>query len=153
MHKVLIQVERLRACRLQLNAIIVEYYEKTVASEGVPPVDMAWELFSELEDKEGFILITARDTLTGIIVGFVTYYVGPHPHHKTVVFATCGTLAVKLSERGKGIAHQLLDAAEPLLRMHHVKYISHGYRSVYNADPIFTKHGYKLAELQFVKEL
>jgi GNAT superfamily N-acetyltransferase len=148
-----IQVERLRGCIRQLNAIIVEYYEKTVASEGVPPVDMAWELFTELEDKDGFILITARDPYDGQIKGFVTYYVGPHPHHKTVVFATCGTLAVKLSERGKGIATQLLKAAEQLLRMYNVKYISHGYRSVYNTEPIFTKHGYKLAELQFVKEL
>jgi GNAT superfamily N-acetyltransferase len=148
-----IQVERLRGCINQLNAIIVEYYAKTAASEGVPPVDMAWELFTELEDRDGFILITARDPFNGIIKGFVTYYVGPHPHHKTVTFATCGTLAVKVSERSKGIASQLLKAAEPLLKMHHVKYISHGYRTVYNKEPIFSKHGYKLAEYQFVKEL
>lgn len=148
-----IQVERLRDCVNQLNAIIVEYYVETEADQGVPPLEMDWELYSGLEDNNKAIFITARDEYDGRILGFVSYYINTHPHHKTTVFATCGTLAVKLSERSKGIAHKLLDAAEPLLKMYGVKMISHGYRTVYNKQPIFSKHGYKLVEYQFMKEI
>jgi GNAT superfamily N-acetyltransferase len=153
MHKVLIQVEKIRSCVRQLNDLMVEYYEKTEAKEGVPPTDMDWEQATDLESQDKFILITARDALTGIIVGYVTYYVGTSPAYKTVVYATCGTLAVKVDQRGKGIATQLMAAAEPLLKMYHVKYISHGFRTVYKTEPLFPKLGYRLAELQFIKEL
>lgn len=153
MHKVLIQVERIRSCLNQLKDIVPEYYEKTVAKEHVPPIDRDWEQSIDLEAQDKLILITARDALDGRICGYVTYYIGPHPAYKTVVFATCGTLAVKLDQRGKGIATQLLKAAEPLVKQYHAKYISHGFRTVYKTEPIFPKLGYRLAELQFVKEL
>lgn len=146
-----IQTERLRGCVNQLNAIIVEYYAETEAKEGVPPLDMDWELYTSMEEHDKFILITARDEHDGRIVGFVTYYLGFHPHYKTVMFATCGTLAVKINHRGEGIAGKLLTAAVPLLKLHDVKYITHGHRSVYDVEPIFTKHGFKLTELQFTK--
>jgi GNAT superfamily N-acetyltransferase len=98
------------------------------------------------------ILITARDD-DNKLVAFVTYYITTNPNHKTIVMASCGTLATRLDQRGKGIASKLLRSAEPILRMYDVKQITHGYRSVYDVEPIFTKHGYKAVEVQYMKEL
>ena len=146
-----IQVEPLKKVSHLLNAIIVEYYEKTDAQGNMPPLAMNWDEAAKLEAKDMFIVITNRDH--DKLTGFVTYYIGPHPHHKNTIFASCGTLAVKVEHRGKGIAGRLLKAAEPLLKMYDVKMIIHGYRTLYKTKPIFKAHGYELTELQYMKAI
>jgi len=146
-----IQVEPLKKCSHLLNAIVVEYYEKTIAHEFMPPLDMDWDQMAKLEAQDKFVVVTYRDH--DKLHGFVTYFINLHPFHKTTIFASCGTLAVKLEHRGKGIAKKLLHAAEPLLKMYDVKMIIHGYRTLYNVEPIFPKHGYTLTEMQYMKAI
>jgi GNAT superfamily N-acetyltransferase len=148
-----IQVEKFRNCIKQMNDIILEYYAKTVGGDGMPPIDMAWETFTELEANDRMILITARDETNHKLIAFVTYYLLFNQNHKTIPMAACGTLATRLDYRGQGIASKLLHTAEALLRMYDVKQIVHGHRSVYDVEPIFTKHGYKVTEVMYMKEL
>ena len=148
-----IQVEKFRNCMKQMNEIIEEYFAKTVGGDGMPPLDMAWEVFTELEASDKMILITARNESDNKLLAFVTYYLLFNQNHKTIPMAACGTLATRLDYRGQGIAGKLLHTAEAVLRMYDVKQIVHGHRSVYDVEPVFTKHGYKAIEVMYMKEL
>jgi GNAT superfamily N-acetyltransferase len=132
-----------------MDAILAEYFAATAAKVGIPALDMDWDFYAEAAQQGKFILITARENEE--LVGFVTYYVNNHPHHKTVMYAACDILAVKMAHRGKGIGTQLVKAAEPLLKMFYVKRIVHASRTVYDVEPLFPKLGYSLVERSYMK--
>ena len=126
-----------------------EYWDNTVANQDAPPLDYDWEFYLAAEEAGKYVLITAREG--DEIIGYVDYYVATHPHHKTVVFAACNTLATKVGHRGKGIGSKLVKAAESFLKLYNVKRIVHGYRTVYETEPLFPKLGFKLIEQLYVK--
>ena len=132
-----------------MMAIMEEYYEKTNASTGVPKLDFDWDYYMGLWLQDSLVLITARED--DELIGFSMYIVRFHPQYKTVLFATCNTLAVKLGHRGKGVATRLVKASESFLRLHNVKYMLHGFRAVYDAEPLFTKLGFELSEQYYMK--
>lgn len=134
-----------------MSAILLDYFKQTVAKEGIPPLDMDWDFYIESAKQDKFVLITARENEE--LVGFVTYYVNNHPHHKTVMFACCDILAVKLGHRGKGIGTKLVTAAEPLLKMFYVKRVVHASRTVYDVEPLFPKLGFTLVEHNYMKAI
>lgn len=135
-----------------LNTLIKEYFAKTVASEDCLPLDMDWDFYINLETKGQLTLITARDNNKALL-GFAMYLVGPHPQHKGKVVATCNTLATRLDKRKQGIGTSLVKAAEAYFKHIGASAIFHGYRTVYNANPLFTKMGFKLVEHFYMKVL
>lgn len=134
-----------------MNAIMVEYFANTVGHKDTPPLDYDWPFYLQAEADGKYVLITAREN--DELIGYVDYYVNTHPHHKTVMFASCNTLATKLGHRGKGVGTKLVKAAEPLLQLYNVDCIVHGYRTVYDTEPLFPKLGFKLIEQIYVKVL
>lgn len=132
-----------------MDAIMHEYYEKTVARAGVPPLDFDWEAYIKIEAENKLVLIVARDAEE--LMGFAMYYVALHPQYKTTVYGICNTLAVKLKYRGQGVATKLVRAAEPYLKLYNVKYMVHGFRAVYDVEPLFQKLGFELAEKMYQK--
>lgn len=126
-----------------------DYYATTEASRGVPPLDFDWDHYMLLWVNDKLTLITARENEE--LIGFVMYIVTFHPQYKSVLFATCNTLAVAPAHRGKGVATKLVKAAEPYLKMQGVKYVMHGARAVYSAEPLFPKLGFELHERYYSK--
>lgn len=126
-----------------------DYYAATEASRGVPPLDFDWDFYMQLWVNDNLTLITARENED--LLGFVMYIVMFHPQYKTVLFATCNTLAVKPERRGMGIASKLVRAAEPFLKMQGVKRVLHGARAVYDVEPLFPKLGFELHERYYSK--
>jgi GNAT superfamily N-acetyltransferase len=136
-----------------MQAIVVDYYEKTEAGKGVPTFDVDWEYYLNMEVTNKLVLITARDEANDELIGFDMYLIAPHPHHKTVMFAFCDTLAVKLGHRHKGVGKKLVQAAESYLKLFYVKRVVHGFRAVYDAKPLFPSIGYTLLDSNYVKVL
>ena len=134
-----------------MDDLIHEYYEKTEAKFGVPPLNFDWDFYLNAEAMNKFVLIVARDAEE--FMGFVTYYVSLHPQYKTTMYAVCNTLAVKLKYRGQGVASKLVKAAEPYLKLYNVKYMVHGFRTVYDVEPLFQKLGFELSEKMYQKVL
>jgi GNAT superfamily N-acetyltransferase len=132
-----------------MMAIMEEYYEKTSASKGVPKLDFDWDFYMGLWLTDSLVLITARENEE--LIGFSMYIVKFHPQYKTTLFATCNTLAVKLGYRGRGVATKLVKASESYLKMCNVKYMIHGFRAVYDAEPLFKKLGFELSEQFYQK--
>lgn len=147
-----IEQEHVMEVYQEMDELLHDYFEKTIAKEGLPILNMDWRAYIELQRREHLILTTARDT-RGRLLGFVMYYIYPHLHHKGFICAACDILAVRVEHRGRGIAQTLMEASEPLLKEHKVRYITHQFRVCYDTAPLFPKMGYKLIEQGYLKEL
>jgi predicted N-acetyltransferase YhbS len=55
--------------------------------------------------------------------------------------------------RGLGIAGNLMQVAEPILRERGVNLITHSFCVCYDEQPLFPKFGYALTEQAYMKEL
>lgn len=137
--------------RLQMDALLKDYFARTVASEGIPPLDMDWERYAELQHHNKLILVTAREDMK--LVGFVMYFIIDHLHHKGLRMGICDILAVHVDHRGKRIGRLLVQAGIELLKARDVKAVIHNSRTVYDVDPLFPKLGFELVEHSYMKRL
>jgi GNAT superfamily N-acetyltransferase len=146
-----LQIEPIVQVYPQLDALLQDYFMRTIASEGLPPLRMNWLAYSNLCQSGNLILMTARENHT--LLGFVMYHIYPHLHHIGVINAACDILAVGVDHRGKGIGRKLMAEAEPVLRARGVRFITHQHRTDYDVEPLFPKLGYRLIEQGYLKEL
>lgn len=141
----------------QMDDIIEDYYknDKKTRTGMMPDIDINWQRLLDIERGGASLCVGAldEDMVDDQLVGFAIYFMATHHHHRTVMMATCDTLAVALRYRSQGIGRQLVLAAEPLLRDKGVKLVAHGHRVCYEREPIFPQLGFVLEELIYVKEL
>ena len=135
-----------------MDTLLQEYFAKTVAKEGLPPLRMNWPAYITLNKRNEMLLFVARG-VDDELLGFIMYLVHPHLHHIGVTCAACDIIAVRLDMRGSGIAHKMMKEAEPVLRKAGVRYVTHMFRTVYDVEPLFPKLGYKLIEHGYMKEI
>jgi GNAT superfamily N-acetyltransferase len=137
----------------QLDGLLQDYFARTKAKEGLPPLHMQWRTYIELEKAGSLMVLTARDDKCELL-GFVMYHIYQHLHHTGVINAACDILAVRLDQRNKGIGRALVENAEPLLRSRGAQFVTHQFRTCYEEEePLFPKLGYKLIEQGYLKEL
>jgi GNAT superfamily N-acetyltransferase len=134
-----------------MDVLLHDYWQRSEASEDVPPLNMNWRAYMQLNDQFALKLFTAR---THMLVGFVMYHVHEHLHHIGTTNAACDILAVHIDARGKGVARKMMEFAEPKLREVGVTHVTHQFRTCYNnTKPLFPKLGYKLIEYGYLKDL
>jgi len=143
------QVESLVECYMECDALMHDYYEKTNAHEGVPPLAFNWPHYLALDHQHMLLLVTARNGSQ--LAGFVLYIIAPHPQYKPTIWAVCNTLAVSPSFRSMGVARSLMATAEPMLRDRKCERVLHGFRHIYNTEPLFPKLGYEPFETMYSK--
>lgn len=135
----------------EIDALLRDMYQHTVASSGIPQYDFDWPRYEQV-DKSGMLLLcTIR--YDGLLAGFVMYLVVKHPHHRTVDSAECDAIAINHTVRGHGIGHMLYEFAERQLRDRGVQFVTHRYRVCYGVEPVFPKWGFHLEEHVYKKEL
>lgn len=144
--------EPLSGCYTEVGELIRAYYADTNAQDGIPPLEMDWRFFLQLEESERLTLFTARTDCK--VIGVAMYMVVPHPQHGGMPTAICNTLAVATKQRRKGIASKLVEAAlEHFRTATDVKMITHGFRTIYDTEPLFPKLGFTLAEKTYIRIL
>jgi len=147
-----IRRERLVECLAEVDALIKDYYERTEeAPRGQPPLEMDWQVYANIEKAGNLTIYTAR--MGNVLVGFAMYLTGYHAQHKGMKFALCNTLAVDPDFRGQGIGTKLVKHAETDFRMSGVGMMIHGFRMVYNTEPLFPKLGFTEIERMYMKVL
>src|SRR5215471_5386034 len=132
-----IKREKLAANMHELDLLLHDYFERTIAQQGQPKLDMDWSSLGKLETSGHVVLMAARQE--DKLVGFALYFLHMHTHHRGVLFALCDILAVNPDHRGQGVATELVLRAERLLRSMGVEYIIHNYRCIYDVEPLFPK--------------
>lgn len=135
----------------QANAILREMYETTVASSDIPNYAFDWERYKQVQQAGMLLLTTAR--FENMLVGFALYLVVDHPHHNGTRSAECDAIAISVALRGNQIGRSLIDFSTDYLRGMNVKFVTHRYRTCYNAEPIFPKLGFRLIEHVYMKDL
>lgn len=136
----------------EMDALLHDYFARTIAKDGLPKLDMNWPAYIMLNNDRHLLLFTARDAGSSLL-GFVMYHIVPHLHHIGIVNAACDIMAVGVDYRGRGIAHRMMEHAEPVLRTAGVHFITHQFRTCYDTEPLFPSLGYRLIEKGYLKEL
>lgn len=146
-----IKRERLDRCLHEVAPLLLDYWKRTNAQEGQPPLNVNWVGFQSLEDAGKLILFTAR--IEEKLVGYDLYMLYAHIKYVPTMWAMCDTLAVNPDYRGRGIGTELVKYAEKRLKHMGVDYIVHGYRTDYNVTPLFEKLGFTNTERVYMKVL
>lgn len=136
----------------EVHALISRYYPVTAASDGQPPFNYRWEVYTFLESGDQTLTVTARDE-DGTLCGFVMYLFMEHPHHRGLRVAQCDGIAVDMTKRGQGIGRMLYTVAESVLIELGINRVTHHHHLAYNTTPLFPKLGFTLSEQVYVKEL
>ncbi len=137
---------------MDLDALIRDYFARTKAQDGIPPLRMNWKFYTDLESASRLVIFTARDD-TDALLGFAMYILGNHPQHAGMPYAMCNTLAVDVSHRNQGIGTLLVEAALAYFKDTDIKMVMHGYRTIYDTEPLFPKLGFDLMEHIYMKVL
>ena len=152
---VVITADTIQASSAEIEDLVAEYNLHTRdAAKDQPPFDWDWETFTRLEQLGRTLLITARTGDDRYLIGYSLYLLSHHPHHRSWRLAMNDGIAVRHDYRGRGLGSAMMIVGEQLLREMHVHRIIHMFRMVYeDATPIFPRHGYKLFELAWAKDL
>lgn len=137
--------------KAEMEAVLADQYENTVASDGIPPYQFNWPSYDVLQQQGNLLVVTARQH--GGIAGFLLYIVCEAPHHKGMLVAECDGITTARLSRGQGIASRMLDYALPVLRQMGVDRVIHKYRHVYDTVPLFVIHGFRAEETVYTKRL
>jgi GNAT superfamily N-acetyltransferase len=140
-----------REFTMQADALLREMYAHSVASSDIPPYDFDWRKYRSVQDAGMLMLATAR--YEEMLVGFALYLIVDHPHHIGTRSAECDAIAINMGLRGNGIGQQLIDYALDQLRAIDTKFVTHRFRTCYDAEPIFPKLGFRLIEHVYMKDL
>lgn len=135
----------------QADAILREMYDTTVASTNIPKYAFDWKRYWQVQQAGMLMLTTAR--YEGMLIGFAIYLIVDHPHHHGTKSAECDAIAISVTLRGNQIGRSLIDFSMDYLRGIGVKFVTHRYRTCYNAEPIFPKLGFRLIEHVYMKDL
>jgi ribosomal protein S18 acetylase RimI-like enzyme len=146
----------------EVEAVVRDYFARTVASEDTPPLDFNWDSFLALQENDNILLVTARPPVptpapnadNRPMAGFALYVVCRHPHHDMLV-AACDMIGVSPDYRGRGVASKLIRHAESTLAAAGISQIAHNHRhaTYENTQPIFPKLGFRHAETVYVKDI
>jgi GNAT superfamily N-acetyltransferase len=134
-----------------MDTLVHEYFRDTIAKENLPPLDINWDTYVDLERNNHTLVVGAWDH--DELVGFVMYIVMEAPHHRRINLALCDILAVLPAYRGRHVGRILVASAEHLLRDRGVHYVHHQYRVEYGVTPLFEKLGFEVIERTYRKEL
>jgi GNAT superfamily N-acetyltransferase len=144
--------EELPGAVIELDALIRDYFARTKAQDGIPPLRMNWKFYTDLEAAGRLAIFTSRME-NGQLIGFAMYILGHHPQHAGMPYAMCNTLAVDVSHRNQGIGTLLVEAALAYFKGTDIKMVMHGYRTIYDTEPLFPKLGFDLMEHIYMKVL
>lgn len=142
--------EYLRDGHEEFDAMMHDYYTRTIAHQDVPDLGFNWPLYKSFENTGKLVLYSARDQE---LCGFAMYIIGQHPKYPSMFLASCDTLAVLPEARGQGLGKRLVEYASDGLRVLGCTHMSHNYRMIYDTVPLFEKIGFTLYEKVYMKEL
>lgn len=134
-----------------MDELVHDYYAHTQAADNVPPLDIDWLTYLQLEIGEQILAVGAFENER--MVGFVMYVISKNLHHKQITIASCDILGVRHTHRNQRVGRHLMAAAELRMRDLNVHYITHQFRVDYEVEPLFGKLGYELLERTYRKRI
>lgn len=133
-------------------AIFEDYYARSKAGEGMPPLKFKWVVYFNLQNIGLLRVYTARED--GKLLGVNFYVCMDHLHHDDFKVADCVGLSVHLDARGKSVGRKLVDFASEKLKAEGVHAQVHKAKTLYEDKPLFERlPGFTLIEKAYLRKL
>lgn len=112
------------------------------------PLDPDWNAYLNIQDAGRLRVFTARRE--GVLVGYAIYFVGPHPHYKSTVFAVQDILFVRPELRG-GAGAKLILWADQALKDEGVQVVVQHVKMKHDFSPMLERMGYEVMDKILVR--
>jgi GNAT superfamily N-acetyltransferase len=103
------QIEPLFSCLAEMEPLLAAHWAE-IANPDIP-LDINIDRYHSLE-REGILRIYTMRVGSDRLIGYAAYFVGPHIHYKSTIYAQCDVFYVSPESRGRGRAWRLLEFAE-----------------------------------------
>lgn len=90
------------------QSMVQAHYTEVPFADAELPLDIHWEAYQELQDRDLLLIYTAEDA--GMTVGYIVVIASPMLHHKGHMLAYTDSFFVHPAFRGKGVIKLLVDA-------------------------------------------
>lgn len=128
------------------------HYQEIAWRQDAIPLDIDVERYKLLYQHGQVVVFTAREKdLT--LVGYNVYFVNPHLHYKSTLYAMNDVLYVAPGRRGLAIAAKMLRAAEDALRARGVKVMGLHIKDVHDWGALAKRQGYERVETSWFKRI
>lgn len=111
------------------------------------------DLYTLLERRGAFALITARDDADGSLQGYAAFVLTDKTHCKNILAATCDALYLSPAHRGGLAVLRMLRFAETLLKERGVTRIQYSSPASRDCGAIFRRLGARMTETVYLKDL
>ena len=129
---------------------LLEMHHKELWWDKDQALDIDLETYYHSCENNRYPIFTARDN--GKLIGYSTYFVQFHVHHKSVLTAIHDVLFVLPEYRGK-VGKELLQYSENELKNLGVNMIMQAVTPMIDFSPLLKRMGYKELETLYVKRI
>lgn len=144
------QVERYTDIQEEVNEMVFVHAKETDIYQEHFSLDPDFNQYLAMDSVGLIRLFTARDK--GVLIGYLMFFVMPHPHYKTIVYANNDILFVSKPYRGEGkVLSEMFSLAEASLKEEGVSVVCFCMKSHLQFKSSAEKMGYQEAEIMYSK--
>lgn len=146
----MIQRESMATCWSEIKVNFDEHWKEVCCYQEKVKPGVDEEAYRQAEKALRLLIMTAREG--GELVGYATFFVASHMHHKKHMVAYSDMIYVQIGRRrGTRIGLELIEESEKELWKFGVDRIIWGVKSAIDWSPILTRKGYILEERLYSK--
>lgn len=146
-----IRVERYADVIGEIRPLLELHYEEIASFKEAIPLDPDYARYEQMDAAGRLFIIAARRD--GVLVGYSIFFVGPHLHYNSTVFAANDIVFLHPSERQGGLGVRLFKESERLVRERGARMISWHIKPINDFSPLLERLGYVHHEIIMAKLL
>jgi GNAT superfamily N-acetyltransferase len=146
-----IRVERYADVIGEIRPLLEQHYQEIASFKEAIPLDPDYDRYQDLELAGALVIIAARRE--GRLVGYSIFFLAPHPHYKSTIFAGNDIVFLRPEERSGGLGVRLIRESERIVRELGAKQISWHIKPVNDFSPLLERLGYARHEIIMAKLL
>lgn len=135
----------------EIRPLLELHYEEIASFRDKVPLDPDYERYRQAEEMGRLLIIAARRE--GALVGYSIFFLSPHMHYQSTVFAMNDIVFLHPDERSGGTGVRLIKESERIVRERGAALISWHIKPVNDFSPLLERLGYVHHEIIMAKLL
>lgn len=136
----------------EISPLLQEHWQEIRHYPDIP-LDPDWNAYLSMQAAGRLRVFTARVTATGELAGYAIYFVGPHPHYKSTVFAVQDILFVHPNFRHNATGARLILWCDQQLKAEGVQVAVQHVKVAHDFSPMLERLGYETMDKILVRRL
>lgn len=146
-----IRIEKFADVIEEIKPLLEMHWQEIANNRDVIPLAPDYTRYEAFE-RAGFMTILAARS-AGVLVGYSIFFVMPHPHYSTTLFAMNDILFVHPAYRGGSAGLRLIRASEVAMKERGATKISWHIKPTHDFSPMLKRAGYVQDEIIMSKIL